>query len=77
VPAVVDGSFFAWPKGQLLPHRHPVRILYGKPLRMDDMKPREIVAEIDRIFREMLAELRSRDPVLRERTARRSRAARS
>ena len=25
VPAVVDGSFFAWPKGRLLPTRAPVR----------------------------------------------------
>ncbi len=71
VPAVVDGSFFAWPKGRLLPQRHPVRVMYGKPMRMDHMKPKEIVAEIERIFREMLAELRSRDAVLRERTARR------
>ena len=60
VPAVVDGSFNAWPKGQLLPGRHPVRVLFGKPMRMDHMKPKEIVAEVDRLFREMLAELRAK-----------------
>jgi 1-acyl-sn-glycerol-3-phosphate acyltransferase len=67
VPAVVDGSFYAWPKGRLLPTRHPVRVMYGKPLKMDHMKSKEIVAEIDRVFREMLAELRTRDPELRRR----------
>jgi 1-acyl-sn-glycerol-3-phosphate acyltransferase len=61
VPAVVDGSFAAWPKGQLLPGRHPVRVLFGKPMRMDHMKPKEIVAEVDRLFRQMLAELRAKD----------------
>lgn len=60
IPAVVDGSFIAWPKGRLLPSRHPVRILIGKPIRMDHLKPKEIAVEIDRLFREMLAELRAK-----------------
>jgi 1-acyl-sn-glycerol-3-phosphate acyltransferase len=61
IPAVVDGSFRAWPKGQLLPGRHPVRVLIGKPIRMDHLKAKEIVAEVDRLFRTMLAELRARE----------------
>jgi 1-acyl-sn-glycerol-3-phosphate acyltransferase len=61
VPAVIDGSFAAWPKGSVLPSPHPVRILIGKPVRMDHMKGPEILAEIDRMFREMLAELRAKD----------------
>jgi 1-acyl-sn-glycerol-3-phosphate acyltransferase len=60
LPAVVDGSFRAWPKGQLLPGRHRVRVLIGKPIRMDHLDGKEIVAEVDRLFREMLAELRAR-----------------
>jgi 1-acyl-sn-glycerol-3-phosphate acyltransferase len=61
IPAVVDGSFGAWPKGQLLPGRHPIRVLIGKPIRMDEMDAKDILAEIDRLFREMLAELRSKE----------------
>lgn len=62
IPAVVDGSYGAWPKGQLLPSPHPVRVLIGKPRRMDHMKAADIVTETDRIFREMLAELRAKSP---------------
>ena len=62
IPAVVDGSFEAWPKGQQLPARAiPVRVLIGKPMQLDHLKAKEIVAEIDRMFREMLAELRAKD----------------
>jgi 1-acyl-sn-glycerol-3-phosphate acyltransferase len=61
VPAVVDGSYAAWTKGRKLPTPHPVRVLIGKPVRLDHLKPKEIVAEIDRMFREMLAELRAKD----------------
>jgi 1-acyl-sn-glycerol-3-phosphate acyltransferase len=60
IPAVVDGSFKAWRKGKLLPSRHPVRVLIGKPIRLDHLKPREITVEIERLFREMLAELRAK-----------------
>jgi 1-acyl-sn-glycerol-3-phosphate acyltransferase len=60
IPAVVDGSFYAWPKGQPLPVHHPVRVLIRKPMRMDHLKAKDIVVEIDRMFREMLAELRAK-----------------
>jgi 1-acyl-sn-glycerol-3-phosphate acyltransferase len=60
VPAVVDGSFYAWPKGRVLPASHPVRVMYGKPMKLDHLKGKEIVVEIDRKFREMLAELRAK-----------------
>jgi 1-acyl-sn-glycerol-3-phosphate acyltransferase len=65
--AVVDGSFRAWPKGRLLPGRHPVRVLIGKPRRMDHLDGKEIVAEVDRLLREMLAELRAREAATRSR----------
>jgi 1-acyl-sn-glycerol-3-phosphate acyltransferase len=60
VMAVVDGSFRAWPKGAKLPHGHPVKVMFRKPVRLDHLKPKEIVAEVNRIFREMLAELRAK-----------------
>ncbi len=60
VPAVIDGSFQSWPKGRTLFRSHPIRILIGKPLQLDHLKPREMVEVIDRTFREMLAELRAK-----------------
>jgi long-chain acyl-CoA synthetase len=32
IPAYIDGTYHALPKGQNLPKRHPVRIIFGKPL---------------------------------------------
>jgi 1-acyl-sn-glycerol-3-phosphate acyltransferase len=61
IPAVIDGSFRAWPKGRLLPGSHPVRVLIGKPIRMDHLDGKEIVAEVDRLFRQLLVELRARE----------------
>lgn len=60
IPAVVDGSFDAWPRSRPLPRSHPIRVLIGKPMRLDDMKPKEMVQAIDSTFREMLAELRAK-----------------
>ena len=59
IPAVVDGSFQAWPKWKKLPHPYPVRVLIGKPVMLDHLKSKEIVEYIDRTFRQMLAELRA------------------
>jgi 1-acyl-sn-glycerol-3-phosphate acyltransferase len=61
IPTVIDGSFRAWPKGQLIPGRHPVRIMYGEPVRLDHLDGKEILAVIDERFRSMLAELRAKD----------------
>ena len=61
IPAVIDGSFGAWPKGRPLPQRYPVRILIGKPMMLHELKPKEMVEVIDRTFREMLAELRAKE----------------
>ena len=60
IPAVVDGSFDAWPKGRALPQSHPIRVLIGKPVMLHDLKPKEMVAVIERLFRDMLAELRAK-----------------
>ena len=70
VPAVIDGSFRAWPKHTLLPRRYPVRVMYGKPLKMDHLRGNEIVEEVDRILREMLADLRAREAANRSRASR-------
>jgi 1-acyl-sn-glycerol-3-phosphate acyltransferase len=60
VPAVIVGSFRAWPKGKLLFGSHPVRVQYGPPLDVSHMKADDIVELIDATFRTMLNELRAR-----------------
>ncbi len=58
VPAVIEGSYACWPRGQLLPSPGRIRILIGEPMQVDHLKGKQIVEAIDRTFRDMLAELR-------------------
>lgn len=59
VPAVIDGSFAAWPKGKPIFRPHPVRVLYGKPMHVEGLKGEQLVALIDRTLRTMLDDLRA------------------
>jgi 1-acyl-sn-glycerol-3-phosphate acyltransferase len=61
VPVVIDGTFQAWAKGSKVPRPHPVRIMYGKPLRIKGLKTDQVVEKIGQTLREMLAELRRRE----------------
>ena len=65
VPAVINGSFQAWPRGQKLPHPHPIRVMYGPPMHVAGLKGHEIVDLIDRTLRSMLVELRGGNPPLK------------
>jgi 1-acyl-sn-glycerol-3-phosphate acyltransferase len=65
IPAAIDGAHRAWPRGTTLPNRAPVRMMYGPPLEISQMKGAQIVQHIDQTFRAMLAELRERYPELR------------
>lgn len=58
VPVVIDGSYDAWPKGQILFHAHPIRVKYGKPLILYEKKGTEIVSELEQCLKSMLAQLR-------------------
>jgi 1-acyl-sn-glycerol-3-phosphate acyltransferase len=58
IPAVIDGSFQAWPKGSKLPRAHPIRIMYGKAMNFEGMKANQIIEEIGSTMRRMLAALR-------------------
>ncbi|MGB7156499.1 MAG: lysophospholipid acyltransferase family protein [Tepidisphaeraceae bacterium] len=60
VPVVIEGSFKAWPKHRKIWQRCPVRVLFGKPVVVHDMKAKEITAFIDRQLHELMAELRER-----------------
>ena len=59
VPAVIDGSFQAWPKGSKLPHAYPIQVLYGPPLKVDGLRGNEIVPLIESTLRQMIADLRA------------------
>jgi 1-acyl-sn-glycerol-3-phosphate acyltransferase len=59
VPAVIDGSFQAWPKGEQIFRSRPVRVLYGKPILVEGLKGDQIVELVDRTLRKMLADLRA------------------
>jgi 1-acyl-sn-glycerol-3-phosphate acyltransferase len=59
VPAVIDGSFQAWPKGKPVFRPHSIRVLYGKPMLLEGLKGDQVVALIDRTLRTMLADLRA------------------
>jgi 1-acyl-sn-glycerol-3-phosphate acyltransferase len=58
VPAVIDGSFSAWPKGHKLFRPFPIRILYGYPLDLSSMDRDQMIETIRRTFETMFAELR-------------------
>jgi 1-acyl-sn-glycerol-3-phosphate acyltransferase len=61
VPVVIDGSFQALPRSRKLFRSHPIRLMYGPPLNVAGLNPHQIVALIDRTFRDMLEELRRKD----------------
>src|SRR4051812_40898438 len=37
VPVVVDGSFKAWPRWRKIFRKHPVRIMYGRPMKIEGL----------------------------------------
>ena len=57
VPAVIVGSFEAWPIQRTLFRAKPVRVTYGPPMNVADLSPDEITALIDRTLRKMFEDL--------------------
>ncbi len=60
VPAIIEGSYEAWPRSKKSPQSHPVRILYGPPIDVSKMRGDEIVKAVDAAFRKLRDELASR-----------------
>ncbi|HEX2971467.1 MAG TPA: lysophospholipid acyltransferase family protein [Tepidisphaeraceae bacterium] len=60
IPAVIDGSFEAWPRGQKLFHPYPIRVMYGPAMNVENLKGQQIVEVIDKTLREMLEQLRAK-----------------
>jgi 1-acyl-sn-glycerol-3-phosphate acyltransferase len=59
VPAAIDGSYDAWPKGQKYFHGHPIRVVYGPPLDVSGLKGDTLVAKVDAAIRTLFERLRS------------------
>jgi 1-acyl-sn-glycerol-3-phosphate acyltransferase len=56
VPAVIVGSFEAWPIFRKVPRLGSVRVKYGPPITFDGLTPDQIVATIDLTLRRMFSE---------------------
>lgn len=59
IPVVVEGSFDAWPRRRKLFRPHPMRVLYGPPMKLDELPAGEIVAVLEKTLRAMLEDLRT------------------
>ena len=59
LPAVIDGSHQAWPRGSTFPRPHPVRVLYGEPADLSGMKADDVRRWIDDALARLLDDLRS------------------
>ena len=60
VPAIIEGSFEAWPRKQKLPRTHRIRVIYGPPMILHDLKPAEITARIKEAFEHLQKQLAER-----------------
>jgi 1-acyl-sn-glycerol-3-phosphate acyltransferase len=60
LPAVVDGSFAAWPRDSKRFRSHPIRVMYGPAMDLKDLKPAEIVRRIEMTLHTMFEQLRER-----------------
>lgn len=83
VPVAIAGSFESYPIGTKIPLAQPIRIMYGPPLFLHDLKPAEITARLQAEVRGLYAKLQATDPLADSRRlwandrARRERAGKS
>ena len=59
VPAVIVGSFEAWPRQRTIFRCHPVWVRYGPPIHLSGTDDDQIVTVIDHTLRRMFDELRA------------------
>jgi len=58
VHGAVAGTFASWPRGQLLPKPMPIRVKYGQPLELSNLKAADIIKIIDAEIRRLFEEIR-------------------
>ena len=63
VPAVIDGSFQAWPRGsgQKIFKPHPIRIVFGDAVELHHLKAPHLIERIGTTLNTMLNDLRRRE----------------
>jgi 1-acyl-sn-glycerol-3-phosphate acyltransferase len=60
IPVAIDGAFKAWPITRMFPQTSKVRVIYGKPMNLDGMDGRQIVAAVEAEIRRLLAVLQEK-----------------
>ena len=60
IPTYIKGTFQVLPKGQNIPKKHPVQIVFGKPLQLDVSQSPENITENSEIYQKFLEELENR-----------------
>ena len=64
LPMVIDGAFEAWPRKQLLPTLHPIRIIYGHPIPFEEVRdadPQSLAERLHADMVELQKEVRARE----------------
>lgn len=60
IPTYIKGTFQVLPKGQNIPKKHPVQIVFGKPFHLEVSQSPENITENSEIYQNFLAELENR-----------------
>ncbi len=60
IPAYIKGTYQVLPKGQNFPKKHPIQIVFGKPLLFDVSQNPENISENTEKYRNFLTELENR-----------------
>ncbi len=60
IPAYIKGAFEVLPKGQNIPKKHPIQIVFGEPLLLEVSQGPEEIAENSEIYQKFLTELENR-----------------
>lgn len=66
IPAYIKGAFQVLPKGQNFPKKHPIQIVFGKPLLFEVSQKTDDMTANSEIYQEFLTELENRVAELAE-----------
>lgn len=55
LPMVIDGAYEAWPRRQMFPSPHPIRVIYGEPIPADEVRRSDPEALAGVLHRRMIA----------------------
>ncbi|MYG00622.1 AMP-binding protein [Candidatus Poribacteria bacterium] len=66
IPTYIKGTFQVLPKGQNLPKKHPIQIVFGEPLLFESSQNPEDITENTEVYQKFLTELENRVAELAE-----------